>query len=289
MEACMTAKEAAEYLKLAERTLVRLAHEGHIPGVKIGGQWRFRRALLDEYLDTLASESVATAGSSPAQAVDAPLDEILTKDQIFPDLAAGDRGEMIHTMVERVTELGLVKDRKWLEAALAARERLVPTAVPEGVAFLHARRRAADKFPKQFIALGRSREGVVFGSPDMGKTHLFFLLALRNDALHLRWLSRLAWIVRNPGRLSGLLEAGTAGDPRHPAGSGRRPPRLAPTLGQAHPPLTRRSARSPRVGGGRRGVAGTPRLEVGERRSWRHFRWSGRRPSEARRGTWRRP
>ena len=44
MEAYMTAKEAAEYLKLAERTLVRLAHEGKIPGVKIGGQWRFRRA-----------------------------------------------------------------------------------------------------------------------------------------------------------------------------------------------------------------------------------------------------
>jgi mannitol/fructose-specific phosphotransferase system IIA component (Ntr-type) len=46
----------------------------------------------------------------------------------------------------------------------------------------------------------------------MGKTHLFFLLALRNDALHLRWLSRLAWIVRHPGRLSRLMEAtdGTA-------------------------------------------------------------------------------
>ncbi len=47
MESYLTAKEAAEYLKLAERTLVRLAHEGKIPGVKIGGQWRFRRALLD--------------------------------------------------------------------------------------------------------------------------------------------------------------------------------------------------------------------------------------------------
>ena len=65
MEAYLTAKEAAEYLKLAERTLVRLAHEGKIPGVKIGGQWRFRRALLDEYLDTLASESVSTSGAAP--------------------------------------------------------------------------------------------------------------------------------------------------------------------------------------------------------------------------------
>ena len=207
MEAYMTAKEAAEYLKLAERTLVRLAHEGKIPGVKIGGQWRFRRALLDEYLDTLASESVGSPGVQPGQIIDAPLEEILTVDQILPDLEASDRDEVIHTMVEHVTDLGLVKDQAWLEAALAARERLVPTAVPEGVAFLHARRRAADKFPKQFIALGRSRDGVVFGSPDMGPTHLFFLLALRNDALHLRWLSRLAWIVRNPGRLARLQEA----------------------------------------------------------------------------------
>ena len=207
MEAYMTAKEAADYLKLAERTLVRLAHEGKIPGVKIGGQWRFRRALLDEYLDTLAAQSVSTAGAAPDQVIDVPLEEILTVDQILPDLDATDRTGVIHGMVSHVTSLGLVKDQAWLEAALAARERLVPTAVPEGVAFLHARRRAADMFPKQFIALGRSTAGVEFGSPDMGSTHLFFLLALRNDTLHVRWLSRLAWIVRNPGRLARIMDA----------------------------------------------------------------------------------
>lgn len=207
MEAYMTAKEAADYLKLAERTLVRLAHEGKIPGVKIGGQWRFRRALLDEYLDTLASESVVTAGTAPGQVIDAPLDEILTVDHVMAELDASNRNEVIHAMVEHVTKLGLVKDPAWLEAALAARERLVPTAVPEGVAFLHARRRAADKFPKQFVAMARSSEGIEFGSPDMGKTKIFFLLALRNDALHVRWLSRLAWIVRHQGRLNRLLEA----------------------------------------------------------------------------------
>jgi excisionase family DNA binding protein len=212
MEAYLTAKEAAEYLKLAERTLVRLAHEGKIPGVKIGGQWRFRRALLDEYLDTLASESVVTAGAAPSRVIDAPLEEILTVDQIIPNLKASDRSEVIHSIVAKVTKLGLVKDQTWLEAALAARERLVPTAVPEGVAFLHARRRAADKFPQQFIAMGRSKDGVVFGSPDMGKTQLFFLLALRNDTLHLRWLSRLAWIVRHPGRLGRLIESTSAKD-----------------------------------------------------------------------------
>jgi len=212
MESYMTAKEAAEYLKLAERTLVRLAHEGKIPGVKIGGQWRFRRALLDEYLDTLAAESVGSSGAAPNQVIDAPFEEILTVDQIIPDLKANDRNDVIHAMVAHVTELGLVQDQAWLEAALTARERLVPTTVPEGVAFLHARRRAADKFPKQFIAMARSIDGLVFGSPEMGKTHIFFLLALRNDALHLRWLSRLAWIVRSPGRLTRLLEAKTGSE-----------------------------------------------------------------------------
>ena len=73
-----------------------------------------------------------------------------------------------------------------------------------------ARRRANDMFPRQFIALARAKEGIVFGSPDMGKTNLFFLLALRNDTLHLRWLSRLAWIVRSPGRLARLVESATA-------------------------------------------------------------------------------
>jgi len=65
----------------------------------------------------------------------------------------------------------------------------------------------------------------------MGKTHIFFLLALRNDALHLRWLSRLAWIVRNPGRLAHLLEADSA-EEIHAAmldAAGNLPSSLRPT------------------------------------------------------------
>ena len=65
----------------------------------------------------------------------------------------------------------------------------------------------------------------------MGKTNVFFLLALRNDALHLRWLSRLAWIVRNPTRLGRLLEAETA-DAIHTAmldAAGALPGALRPT------------------------------------------------------------
>ena len=39
----MTVKETAEYLRLSEMTILRLAAQGVIPGAKIGRQWRFEK------------------------------------------------------------------------------------------------------------------------------------------------------------------------------------------------------------------------------------------------------
>jgi excisionase family DNA binding protein len=48
--ALMTCEEAADYLRLHERTVGRLLKQGRLPGVKVGRQWRLRRADLDAYL-----------------------------------------------------------------------------------------------------------------------------------------------------------------------------------------------------------------------------------------------
>ena len=39
------------HLKLNERTIVKLVTDGTLPGVKIGNQWRFRKAMIDTWLD----------------------------------------------------------------------------------------------------------------------------------------------------------------------------------------------------------------------------------------------
>ncbi len=44
----MDITEAATYLNIKKGTLYRLAKSGQVPGIKIGGQWRFKRQLLDE-------------------------------------------------------------------------------------------------------------------------------------------------------------------------------------------------------------------------------------------------
>lgn len=46
----MTPKEAAKYLGLHLITIYRLIKKGQLPGFKVGGQWRFKKDLLDEWI-----------------------------------------------------------------------------------------------------------------------------------------------------------------------------------------------------------------------------------------------
>ncbi|NQT22300.1 MAG: helix-turn-helix domain-containing protein [Candidatus Omnitrophica bacterium] len=46
----LTLKEVAKYLKLNTITTYRLAQQGKLPAVKIGGQWRVRLSSLNKWL-----------------------------------------------------------------------------------------------------------------------------------------------------------------------------------------------------------------------------------------------
>ena len=49
-DAYLTARQAAAYLHLNEKTLYALAAEGGVPATKVTGKWLFPRRLLDEWL-----------------------------------------------------------------------------------------------------------------------------------------------------------------------------------------------------------------------------------------------
>jgi len=46
----MTLNEVAEYLRIPRSTAYKLVQEGRIPGQKVGRQWRFRRAIVEQWL-----------------------------------------------------------------------------------------------------------------------------------------------------------------------------------------------------------------------------------------------
>jgi excisionase family DNA binding protein len=48
----MTLEEVAKYLKLQPQTVYKWAQDGQIPGAKLGKEWRFRRSIIDEWINS---------------------------------------------------------------------------------------------------------------------------------------------------------------------------------------------------------------------------------------------
>lgn len=46
----LTIKEVAEYLKVNERTIYRLANKGDIPAFKVANAWRFRKSDMENWI-----------------------------------------------------------------------------------------------------------------------------------------------------------------------------------------------------------------------------------------------
>ena len=61
----LTIKEVAEYLKVTERTIYRLAGAKKIPAFKVGGTWRFSRADIDEWIKRQSGEGLAEPTTRP--------------------------------------------------------------------------------------------------------------------------------------------------------------------------------------------------------------------------------
>ena len=46
----LTIRDVAALLKIGEKTAYTMAQSGNLPGFKVRGQWRFRRADLDAWI-----------------------------------------------------------------------------------------------------------------------------------------------------------------------------------------------------------------------------------------------
>ncbi|WP_263380112.1 helix-turn-helix domain-containing protein [Granulicella paludicola] len=60
----MDIRQAAEYLGISGDTLYRYASEGFVPAFKLGNRWRFRKSLLDNWMDE--KSGVVSASVDPA-------------------------------------------------------------------------------------------------------------------------------------------------------------------------------------------------------------------------------
>ena len=199
----LTMHELAAYLHLDEATVSKLVTAGKIPSVQVDRQWRFKRSQIDSWIEEqLVGEDENFADIPDGMKL--PLEDLLPDQAIIPTLRARTPVGVIEELAARAYTNGWLVDKPWFVGAVVERESLSSTAMEGGVAFLHTRAKDKGKIHRPFIIVGRSWEGIMFGSPDNNATYLFFLLGLKYDRLHLPILGRLARALRNPATIAKL-------------------------------------------------------------------------------------
>jgi excisionase family DNA binding protein len=63
----MDIRQAADYLGISGDTLYRYASEGFVPAFKLGNRWRFKKSLLDSWMDRQSGVESTPAAVEPKQ------------------------------------------------------------------------------------------------------------------------------------------------------------------------------------------------------------------------------
>jgi len=61
-EEIFTIKELSEHLRVHPTTIYRLLRQGRLPGFRVGSNWRFNRAAIEQWEQLQASEPQAPTG-----------------------------------------------------------------------------------------------------------------------------------------------------------------------------------------------------------------------------------
>jgi PTS system nitrogen regulatory IIA component len=203
----MTLSEVALYLRLAEKTVLRMVHKGQIPCAKVASQWRFLRSMIDDWLLAKMrvvpqNDLVRLIESSP-EAV--PLARLLKEENVVLRIRPGTKEEVLCQLVRPLLRSKFIDREKPFVDKLLQREEIVSTAISRGVAIPHLRNPEENPGGGPVLVVGICPEGTNFEAPDGENTHLFFLLSTDSEVVHLRVLAKVNRIARRKDVMTGLI------------------------------------------------------------------------------------
>jgi PTS system nitrogen regulatory IIA component len=208
----MTLGEMADYLKIAKRSLLRMAQSGDIPGTKIASQWRFMRSVIDDWMISRMKslprgdlEKLAQTERLPF-----PLYRLLPVELVSLDIRPGSKRAVLEQLIELLERAAPVADRQGFLQKLLEREEMVSTAIFPGIALPHFRKPEENPLAEPRLVLGVCRQGTDFDSLDGRPTFALFLVCANNVVLHLKIIAELALLFRRPELIEHLRSAADA-------------------------------------------------------------------------------
>ncbi len=214
----MGVEELATYLQRDAREVAKMASRGHLPGRKVGGEWRFTRVEINHWIESQMhayTEQQLTAletGGGPDLDHEPLVSALLSEACVAVPLTASTKASVLRELVNLAELSWQVYDADALLAALRQREEWGSTALANGVAIPHPHRPLPNALGEAIIAFGRTSSPVPFGAGRDGMTDLFFLVCCRDDRTHLRVLARLSRLLLRPGFVEELRAAENSAD-----------------------------------------------------------------------------
>ena len=139
------------------------------------------------------------------------LDNLLSAEQIIPEMKATERWPAIVELIDLLVGLGRIKtpDRESILASLKQREETMSTGIGFGIAIPHC---SSDRLDQVVAAFGRSAGGIEFDALDNApvKFVVLFIVPKNQFQTHLRTLASIAKFLNDRSVRESLAEANSA-------------------------------------------------------------------------------
>jgi nitrogen PTS system EIIA component len=203
----LTVKDAASYLNVSEKTIYRWIKQEVIPAYRINEQFRFNRAELLEWATSRRiqiSPQIFSEGE-PSLVPLPSLTEALKAGGVAYRVGGCDKPSVLRAVVE-VLNLPKEVDREFLYQVLLARETLGSTGIGDGIAIPHVRNPVILHVDTPTITLCFLENPVDFLAIDDQPVSTLLTLISPTVRAHLHLLSRLGFVLRNPGLKKALKQ-----------------------------------------------------------------------------------
>jgi mannitol/fructose-specific phosphotransferase system IIA component (Ntr-type) len=139
------------------------------------------------------------------------LANLLSLEQIVPEMKATERWPAIVELIDLLTGLGRIKapDRDSILSSLKQREETMSTGIGFGIAIPHA---SSDRIEEVVAAFGRSSSGIEFDALDNApvKFVVLFIVPKNQFQTHLRTLASIAKFLNDRSTRESLANAQSA-------------------------------------------------------------------------------
>ena len=197
-------KDVAELLTVSEETINALVEKGRLPCYKLGGEYRFNRSEIEDWMVKVLAQERELLPFGEEQGEKAPLQQFglyraIHRGDVLSGFDTSSKEELIYITIDAVAEKLQLNPEAVAELFLE-RENLMPTALNQGIAIPHTREFLINGLFDAVVVV-YPKEPIEWGALDNTPVHTLFFLFACDDRRHLNLLAKIAHFISSEEHL----------------------------------------------------------------------------------------